>query len=61
RAGCDRHNDSRSECLETLSPWRVLGEARRILGLRGAGDGPIVPIASVGEPPRAAANAASTR
>jgi len=61
RAGCDRHNDSRSECLETLSPWRVLDEARRILGVRAAGVGPVVPIAPAGEPSRLAASAASTR
>ena len=28
RQGCERHNDSRSECLETLLPLRVLAEAR---------------------------------
>ena len=62
RAGCDRHNDSRSECLETLSPQRVLAEARRILGLRTAGEGVSIPIAPVLEsPPRVAAGAASTR
>lgn len=26
--GCERHNDSRSDCLETLLPQRVLDEAR---------------------------------
>ncbi|WP_280154984.1 glycosyltransferase family 9 protein [Piscinibacter sp. XHJ-5] len=31
-AGCDRHNDSRSECLETMDPQRVLAEARAALG-----------------------------
>jgi len=51
RAGCDRHNDSRSECLETLSPWRVVAEARRILGLRDAGEGTTIPIAPAGEAP----------
>jgi heptosyltransferase III len=30
-AGCDRHNDSRSECLETMEPQRVLAEARAAL------------------------------
>jgi heptosyltransferase-3 len=31
QAGCDRHNDSRAECLEGLTPVRVLDEARRRL------------------------------
>jgi len=31
-AGCDRHRDSRSECLETMTPQRVLAEALAILG-----------------------------
>jgi heptosyltransferase-3 len=31
RQGCERHNDSRSECLETLMPQRVLDEARATL------------------------------
>jgi len=30
-AGCDRHNESRSECLETMRPERVLAEARALL------------------------------
>jgi len=30
-AGCDRHNDSRSECLETMDPQRVLDEVHRAL------------------------------
>jgi heptosyltransferase-3 len=45
RAGCDRHNDSRSECLETLSPWRVLDEARPSLGLARAREARSIPIA----------------
>lgn len=32
RAGCDNHVDSRSECLETMPPERVLQEVRRLLG-----------------------------
>jgi heptosyltransferase-3 len=35
RAGCDRHNDSRSECLETLAPLRVLDAAHALLGIDG--------------------------
>lgn len=31
REGCDRHRDSRSECLETMSPERVLAEAVLVL------------------------------
>ena len=31
--GCDGHADSRSDCLETLRPQRVLAEARAILGI----------------------------
>jgi heptosyltransferase-3 len=31
KAGCDRHPDSRSECLETMTPQRVLEEALAIL------------------------------
>ncbi|MEO7338762.1 MAG: glycosyltransferase family 9 protein, partial [Caldimonas sp.] len=30
-AGCDKHNDSRSLCLESLEPARVVDEVRRIL------------------------------
>lgn len=30
-AGCDRHNDSRSECLIAITAERVLQEARRLL------------------------------
>jgi heptosyltransferase-3 len=45
RAGCDRHNESRSECLETLSPWRVLEEAWRVLGLARAPEARSIPIA----------------
>jgi heptosyltransferase-3 len=32
RAGCEGHNESRSECLETMMPVRVLVEARKALG-----------------------------
>ena len=32
RAGCDNHAGSRSECLQTMSPERVLAEALGILG-----------------------------
>ena len=32
RAGCDDRNDSRSVCLETLAPSRVLAEVDRVLG-----------------------------
>lgn len=32
RAGCDDHVGSRSECLETLSPARVLAEVDALLG-----------------------------
>jgi len=28
QAGCERHNDSRADCLQQLSPQRVLDEAR---------------------------------
>lgn len=31
QAGCDRHNDSRADCLEALLPERVLNEARSAL------------------------------
>lgn len=31
RAGCEGHNASRSECLETMAPQRVLAEARAAL------------------------------
>jgi len=30
-AGCDRHNDSHSECLDTMDPQRVLDEVHRAL------------------------------
>ena len=30
--GCDGHRDSRSDCLETMTPQRVLAEARALLG-----------------------------
>jgi heptosyltransferase-3 len=50
RAGCDRHNDSRSECLETLSPWRVLDEAWRILGRSRAREARSIPIAVANGP-----------
>jgi heptosyltransferase-3 len=62
RAGCDRHNDSRSECLETLSPWRVLAQARRILGLPSAPLAPTIPIAPAqGATGRQPASAGSLR
>ncbi|MDQ6679791.1 MAG: glycosyltransferase family 9 protein [Pseudomonadota bacterium] len=32
QAGCERHNESRSDCLETMAPERVLDEARALLG-----------------------------
>jgi heptosyltransferase-3 len=35
-AGCDRHAGSRSECLETMLPDRVLQEARALLSQRSA-------------------------
>ena len=31
-AGCDKHDNSRSECLVSITPQRVLAEARRLLG-----------------------------
>ncbi len=34
RAGCEGHNASRSECLETMEPQRVLAEARAALKTR---------------------------
>jgi heptosyltransferase-3 len=34
-AGCDKHRDSRSECLETMGPERVLAEAMAILSSKG--------------------------
>jgi heptosyltransferase-3 len=38
RAGCDDHQDSRSDCLEALSPSLVIAQARRLL----AGSNPAV-------------------
>jgi heptosyltransferase-3 len=35
RSGCDHHDDSRSECLETMAPQRVLDELHTILNSRG--------------------------
>jgi heptosyltransferase-3 len=32
QAGCERNNESRSECLETMSAQRVLAEVRAVLG-----------------------------
>ena len=32
REGCDRHRDSRSECLETMTPERVMAEAVFLVG-----------------------------
>lgn len=34
-AGCDRHDNSRSDCLETMAPERVLDELRRVLNRPG--------------------------
>lgn len=34
-AGCDRHDDSRSECLETMAPQRVIDELRRVVPAPG--------------------------
>ena len=34
RAGCENHDASRSECLETLAPERVLAEVRQLLAAR---------------------------
>jgi heptosyltransferase-3 len=31
--GCDKHNASRSECLETMGPERVIEQARAALGI----------------------------
>ncbi len=31
QAGCERHNESRSDCLETMAAARVLAEARALL------------------------------
>jgi heptosyltransferase-3 len=33
KAGCENHNESRSECLEALDPGRVLRECRALLAL----------------------------
>ncbi|CAN5649579.1 glycosyltransferase family 9 protein [soil metagenome] len=38
RAGCDNHNESRSECLETMLPERVLAEARALLAETASGE-----------------------
>ena len=38
-AGCDRHDDSRSECLETMSAARVLEVAQAALDARPPADG----------------------
>ncbi len=47
QAGCERHNDSRSDCLETMAAARVLAEARaRLAGLAA----PPVAAAFVGLP-----------
>ena len=45
--GCDKHIESRSDCLETMSPQRVLAEARALLG------GPAVDARPVSIPIRA--------
>ena len=45
RQGCERHNDSRSDCLETLLPQRVLDEARAKLNpLRATADAAAVSL-----------------
>lgn len=33
QAGCEKHNASRSECLETMGPERVIEQARTALGI----------------------------
>lgn len=38
RAGCEGHNASRSDCLETMEPQRVLAEARAVLEADDLGD-----------------------
>ena len=46
--GCEKHVASRSDCLETMSPERVLGEARALLGGPAAKVHPVsIPIRSV--------------
>jgi heptosyltransferase-3 len=39
RAGCDRHNGSRSACLDSITPARVLAQARAILA-----QAPVTPL-----------------
>jgi len=36
QAGCERHNDSRADCLDALTPERVLREARSRLAQAGS-------------------------
>jgi heptosyltransferase III len=36
KAGCDDHNDSRADCLQTMLPERVLAQARAVLAEAGA-------------------------
>ena len=38
-AGCDRHNGSRSACLDSITPERVLAQARALLA-----SGPVTPL-----------------
>ena len=48
RAGCEDRNDSRSDCLETLSPLRVLEAARALLGVSRTPRYPTIPVAVAG-------------
>jgi heptosyltransferase-3 len=34
RAGCEDHRDSRSDCLESITPAQVLALARKVLGMK---------------------------
>ena len=53
--GCEGHVASRSDCLETMSPQRVLGEARTLLGGPAAAVHPVsIPIRAVPGRPRMA-------
>ena len=43
QAGCERHNDSRSDCLETMLPQRVLAEVRaRLAGIKASPEEAVV-------------------
>lgn len=46
--GCDRHVDSLSDCLQTLSPDRVIQAAATLLGERGTSRDVLTPAAPVG-------------